>query len=277
MRIFIIKSLFCPNDIYYEATTNSIVKINIFFNLLQSQTKMNSLTPIDADILYIGWINTYSEKFDTFISLLNSSFSSIYKELWALNYGKYRIYNYIIKFCKDNPDKYEYIIYLDHDIYFDIKTLNMYQFLYKLKDYRINDKKLGLIAFNQLIDNRHRTDIDNNKKIILFESQLFGSIASGAFILFMNVINDMDYFDMLSVYGLDDYHLTKKLSDMGYANVVIGNVHVMHPFDNNKSYVIWKKNQVLKLIKNKSSNYFQQIQQSINFWKDNDFEKNKYQ
>lgn len=280
MRILIVKSVFCPNDLYYELSVITILKISLFIKLLIA--KNSDLT---FDVLFIGWINEYSIRFDEFLRLYQIEFGRVHKELWGLNYGKYKVYNYMIDFVNSSAS-YDCLIYLDHDIHFDFSSVDTFPLIQYLKDHKINEHKVGLVAFNQLGDVRHQKDIyetihkltckrsDIDSVLNILVPSRTGSIASGCFLIFTDVVANMKHFDMLSIYGLDDYYIDTQLIESGYINVVIDNVYCIHPFDTNIDYVAWKKNHMLNLItglntrdpsKHKTT-YYQEVQNSINFW-----------
>jgi len=268
MKFLLVKSLFCPNQQYYETTIKSIVKINIFMKLLD-----NSIDLL-VDVLYIGWINNHTDAFDKYLQLCGSQYSNIYKELWKINYGKYKIYNNMIDFVKWMKQKninYDFIIYLDHDIHLDFDSIDLFRSISSLEKYQIDSSRLGICALNHMEDIRHQTDIYADQYTAcdfqILRPTRVGSIASGAFIIFPDVLIRLDRFDLLTIYGLDDYQLDQKLINMGYVNVVIGNLFAVHPFDDNKQYTVWKKNHLLQMIDGKcQANYYLEIQESINFW-----------
>jgi hypothetical protein len=273
MKFLLVKSLFCPNQQYYETTVKSIVGINIFIKLLKSNLS------VSIDVLYIGWINSHSDAFDKYLQLCEPEmkllYSNIYKELWKINYGKYKIYNNMIDFVKlmkQTDNDYDFIIYLDHDIYLDFDQIDLFQSVSLLENYRIDSCRLGICALNHLEDIRHQTDIYTNQYTAcdfqLLRPSRVGSIASGAFIIFPDILIELNGFDILTIYGLDDYQLDQKLITLGCINVVIGNMFAVHPFDDNIQYSAWKKNHLLRLINGESqkNNYYLEIQESINFW-----------
>lgn len=272
MKILIIKSLFCPTKQFLDVTIKSIVKTNIFFNLLN---KKNSDHRTCSDILFIGWINKFESDFLSFINNYHLIFQNIYQDFWYLNYGKYELINRAIDYSKQYSD-YDFILYMDHDVYLDFNSVNLFINIQNLQKFTIGGKTLGMIAFNQVQDTRHQNDIFENK-IICDELELVypsknGAIASGSFIMHPNCFVSMSHFDKLSIYGLDDYYLTEKLLELNYINVVISNINIVHPFDSNHKYTAWKKNHLLKLINRVNNDhkdnhsYGIDLQESINFW-----------
>jgi hypothetical protein len=270
MKILIIKSLFCPTKHYLDVTIKSIVKTNIYFNLLD---KKNCNDHIFSDILFIGWINRFEKDFLSFIENYKLIFENIYQDFWYLNYGKYELINRIIDFSK-KINNYDYILYMDHDVYLDFNSVNIFIHIKNLQKFTIDNKPLGMIAFNQTQDVRHQNDIFENK-IMCDDLELVypsknGAIASGAFIAQPDRFASMTHFNKLTIYGLDDYFLTGRLLELNYINVVISNISIVHPFDSNDRYSVWKKNHLLKIInvRNNDSMYSIELQESINFWND---------
>jgi len=282
MKILIIKSLFCPTKHYLDVTIKSIVKTNIFFNLLNKKNCDNHTSP---DILFIGWINRFETDFLSFIKNYQLMFQNIYQDFWYLNYGKYELINRVIDFSKKYHD-YDFLLYMDHDVYLDFNSVNLFINIQNLQRFTIDGKTLGMIAFNQTQDIRHQNDIFENK-IMCDDLELVypsknGAIASGSFIIHPDRFATMVHFDKLSIYGLDDYYLTGRLLELNYINVVISNISIVHPFDSDHRYSVWKKNHLLKLINcidnchghKNDSMYSIDLQESINFWNNISTESN---
>lgn len=243
MKILIVKSVFCPNKNYFNITCNSLHKVNNYIKQFD----------IKFDLLLIGW-NSFNFDYD------NLSFDSIFTEFWPINYGKAKIFNSCIDFVKNS--KYKNLIYLDHDIYFDE--------YFDLKKISEITPKYGLVAFNHRMDCRHRPTIYINSSNfdelrIVWPNDDLG-IASGAFIIDADKFRNLEYFELDSVYGLDDYHLCQQLTKQNYRNVVIANCYIIHPFDNNKEYGEWKKDNVKRMINN-DLHYYRNIEESMNFFK----------
>lgn len=265
MKILLVKSVFCPNKEYLDITIKSLIKTNIFIEFIQKKYDY-----IEFDLLLIGWVNKYKQLFDTAIKLNKLFFDDIYFDLWTINYGKYKMLNNTIDFVNDCDINYKYILYLDHDVHFYMKNLNLFDSIKDLDKLEINEKKLGLVAFNQKEDCRHQLDIYENTyqylDLDLLWSNKLGSIASGGFIISIDAFKLLKEFDLITVYGLDDYKLTEQLDKNGLLNVVIHNIYIIHPNSHNVKYEDWKKNNIKKIINNKISSYYETIQDSINFW-----------
>ena len=251
MKILIIKSVFCPNKKYLDISINSLLKINTFPTV---------------DLLLIGWTNTHTYTQEIINIIPSLTFQIVHTEFWPINYGKCKIFNYVIDFIKQN-DTYTHIIFMDHDIWFDNITSTILESIINVTS---STQSLGLIAFNQKGDNRHRPTIyqnietNNNIKIIWPNDDW--SIASGAFIISTQTFKNINYFDLKSVYGLDDHYLCKQLTDKGYTNVVLANYYVMHPLDNNKEYKSWKNNNITKMLNKEDINYYMNIEESMNLF-----------
>lgn len=271
MKILIIKSLFCPTAEYYRINVNSLMCVNNCINSAMS-----------ADLYLIGWVYLYKNDLDSFILRNKMNFTKINKDTWPINFGKYKLYNRMIDIAKSYLS-YDIIIYMDHDVYFDKKnhdeltellcTINTLRYI------NIKSRHLGMIAFNQTDDVRHRPDIYENSidynGIKLVYPNCVGSIAGGAFLIFPETLSGMNYFDEITIYGLDDYYFDQQLIQKGYINVVLRDIYIIHPFDANNNYKTWKHDHLLKLIqkmkicdaeKGNKSDYYREIQDSINFW-----------
>lgn len=262
MKFLIIKTLFCPNKEFLDINLKSIIKSNIYIDL-------NKKSNYNFDLLLIGWSHVYQKKIDNFINFIKAIYDNIFVEQWVINYGKYKVLNYISEFIKKHRD-YTYILYMDHDLYFDLFTIKNLDELIKLLEIDINSKKIGLLCFNHKIDIRHQPTIYENilmdsNNIIVWPNDNC-SIATGAYLAKADIFSKLDKFELKAVYGLDDYYLCKKLSDMGLINVVIHNSYVVHPKEHNNKYNDWKKNNIIKLIQNNQINYFQNIEESMNIF-----------
>jgi len=88
MKFLIIKSLFCPTYEYYETNMNSLMKINEHIELI----KMKCLD-VQFDLYLMGWIYLYEKNINSFISSHKINFTEIHKDLWPINFGKYKMYN----------------------------------------------------------------------------------------------------------------------------------------------------------------------------------------
>lgn len=248
-NILIIKSVFCPNEHYKNVTLESLAKLQQFYKNLEEYYKLN--------YYFIGW-TIYNDIINININ------SNIVTDFWNVNYGKYKIWNSIIEYSKLNT--YDLIIYMDHDIYFDMGYFfNLKTLIDNYNDY----DKFGLIAFNHKGDIRHQSTIYDNIEIINNNKFLWTkdetAIATGAIIIDFNIIKNLDYLSSNRLYGLDDYELCKKIKLLGYINTVIQNIYVYHPLDNYKNvsnYINWKKKCIVDVIKNNKINYDDLIKES---------------
>lgn len=266
MNFLIVRSVFCPNDEFYKISIDALLNL---FDFLEYEDKNN----INLDLFIVGWAkkNKYSCMISKMIDLKKYIFNNVIINMSPLNYGKYHIFNQI----KDlELDKYDFILYSDHDILFPLVLLskNVLMKMSGLFTNSINNKQIGLVAFNQLEDVRHQYDIYQNRIIInditcvYPNDECFGSIADGCFMTSASVFDVINYFDLITVYGLDDYHLIKKIHDKNMMAVVLSNIYIVHPHNDNDKYNKWKKDRILELINNKPRKYYELIQESINFW-----------
>ena len=262
MKILIAKSIFCPNTENLNITLSSLVKIDTYFKMLN----------IHYDLLLIGWINTFEKDITGLLKLHPFYYTNITKIYWNINYGKYKIINTIKQFL--NNKDYDLLLYFDHDVHIRILCDEAISHITTLLSLKINDKIPGLLVFNQKKDVRHQPDIYENQLIlqniqVCYPSNI-ASIATGGFAINVKIYCQMPDLELISVYGLDDYYLLKSINDMGFINIILMNDYIIHPFRDNKHYSQWKYNIISDLITNKyNSNYFQSIENSINFWNNN--------
>lgn len=260
MNILIIKSIFCPNEIFLQKMFDSIIKIDTYTNLFDKNNKYN--------LLLVGWCNQQENSIDLFIELLNPKLN-ISKIYWPINYGKYKLFNDLKVYADQNI--HQCIIYLDHDIYFDF-NFNTMMDINEISKLFLEDEiiKIGLIAFNQKIDVRHQSDIYDNQlkinNINICWPNTFGSIACGAFMINPVIINKLSDIALVSVYGLDDVALVTELNNNCYKSIVLENYYVVHPFTDNYIYNKWKYDMVMKLISGTNINYYQTIEDANNLW-----------
>jgi len=257
MRILILKSVFCPTEHYLDVTLSSLYKLSIFVNLI---------TDVEFDLLLVGWVHNFRSYIDLSSKLCKFAYNNIYHELWTLNYGKYKILNYMIDFINSSSNEYDCVMFFDHDVYLDILSISKFKSIANL----INNDKLGLIAFNQKGDVRHQIAIYENSdtigdlKIVWPNNDFIGPIATGGFILSKASLLKLDKFNLISVYGLDDHFLCKQLSNKKLLNIVINDIYITHPFDNNEKYILWKKENIIKTANGNIDNYFKNIEESMN-------------
>ena len=251
MTSLIIRTLFSPNKEYLTINMNGIINTSRYLN--------------GCDLLIIGWANDFQDEINQFIKNHKLNFGSIKTIFYHFNYGKKQIYNDLIQF----DENYEYYIFLDHDILFD-DVIDL-QSIYKLFDYQINGKNIGMIIFNQTEDCRHQHDIYTyHCKLINFNlcwPKKNESIACGSIITKKIFFSNLVKFDLDSVYGLDDVYLTNQYDTLGLAKIILQDIFVIHPFDQNISYCQWKKESVIKMINGKKNNYYADVLESKIFWK----------
>lgn len=264
MKLLLVKSLFCPNAIYLQQNFNALTKLDCFFKLLNSNS-------IKIDLYLIGWANIYAQEIDIYLKLIKFNFNRIIKQYLPINFGKYYFFN-IVKESEHICD-YEYIMYMDHDIYLEFNNFDTFQEIFALFDHKINNKYIGLIVFNQKEDCRHQKDIYENKtnvnNINICWPNIHGSIACGCFISKTNIFSCLDSFELLSVYGFDDMYLTKQFEKKNYITVVLEQIYVIHPLYVNKIYDKWKSDVIINLINGKKYDYYRMIEESMNMWQNN--------
>lgn len=253
--IIVIRSIFCPNDHYYKVTMEGIDNMLKYF--------------LDVDVIYYfyGWVREKTH----YISLKHYlDDNGFFGDLCRINYGKLYHFSNLINLLSSGEfllqDDFENIlIYFDHDILLD-GTLD--HDLLKNSISLFKNSNAGILAFNQLVDNRHQLDIYNNSflecDLELGRSDTIYSIALGAYIISYDCLLSLTL-SISSVYGLDDSIIIKSCIDNGYNVYVLLDYYIIHPFDTNLFYKHWKINMVSKLIENDIS-YMNSIESSLNFW-----------
>ncbi|QKF94563.1 nucleotide-diphospho-sugar transferase [Fadolivirus algeromassiliense] len=267
MKISIIKSIFCPTDKYFNISCNAIKNLCELIN-------NNIDNSLNFDITIIGWIKQQHYG-DDIIKIVDDNInnnSNIRYILWNLNYGKYYMFNKLQEIIDNNTS---YILYADHDILFNIDHIKLFSDLIALYQYKINNKNIGLIALNHLEDNRHKISLYcNENKITINDTTLYyisnndyGSMACGCIFLSYECFKLLNKLDNISVYGLDDFNIIKKINDNNYISILTPHISIIHPFDENVEYIKWKENTVKLLIENKQFDYYKSLESSINFWR----------
>lgn len=254
-KILIIRTIFCPNSKYCDITIKNLV------NLFES---LKSVRGYDMIVHICGWSNGFKARINSIIDV----YSSLYKinvEYWQVNYGKYKMLNEVVL---KNSEKYEYIFYSDHDIYFPNGVVELLTAAVNIFR-RETNYKIGLVAPNYLGDNRHQGTVLNSNELFgeLKKQYDMTSFGLGCYIAIAKYFGS-EKLEYVSVYGLDDYYLSKRLFDNGYLCVVMENIYVEHPYDDNKEYDEWKVNIVNKLITKKNI-FGSSLEDSINFWNSN--------
>lgn len=262
MKLVIVKSLFCPDKDYLNKNFDSLIKLDAYFKILNNPT-------IEIDLYLIGWSYLYSKEIETFLKLIKLCFRNVIKIFWPVNYGKYKIFNSIQDHLKSKT--YDYLFYLDHDIFLEFKNFDTFVSLPTLFDQIIENNKIGLVVYNQSEDCRHQKDIFENKlncnNIDICWSNSKGSIACGSFLVKTSVFLELEPFNLDSVYGFDDMILIQKLADKNYASIVLEKIYVVHPYFKNQLYDKWKYDTIVCLINGKKFDYYAMIEESMNMWK----------
>lgn len=267
--VFILRSIFCLNEYHTSISCNNIINL---INLIKTQLINNKKITLHI----IGWCpkDEYKNRIIESINICNITkyCENFILDLWNNNYGKSKIFQHIINQVQIN--NYDRILYTDHDILFSHEyDNNIFDILEKYLDtsnYVINNKKIGLIAFNHKEDNRHQMDIYVNRleNLLYSESNNFTSIATGAFYSISSIFNNNNIFynenkvisNIKLTYGFDDYKLLKMVNENGYYFVVIDDIYIIHPYHQQSDifchncnkyhdFALWKKEQLKCLMK----------------------------
>lgn len=253
MNILICKSIFCPDN----------EQLNVTINSIEFMTKYLKDSDIIIDYYFVGWcMNKYRDTIINFIKNKKINHSILF---FDINLGKYEIINKIIEKISD---RYNYFIYFDHDIIIQQDFYNRLHKIGAIMMQKINDKPIGLLAFDQLDDNRHSNSAYNNQcnNICYPDDNIYGAVADGAFVGNIECFKDIEKLQPMSAYGMDDYYLSKKIKDNKYLCCIINDIYVQHPYEKNDKYKKWKKYIVEKTINSSENIYFLTVEDASNFW-----------
>lgn len=250
MNLTIIKSIFCPNDAYFKKTLDSLFDLNRL--LLPNR---------DFKLIIIGY--TKKQEYIDKIKSIHFMVTPIY-HIFNVNYGKVFMLNHLIKNFDKNTGE---LLFLDHDILVN-NHLNRKLISESLAvlNHAINGKSIGLVALNQMNDNRHMNFLIKAHKRVKINSHsvhytdLDGCVGIGAFFMKWDVLRAIGQLELKNVYGTDDYLLAKRLRENGMLLGIIDGIAVNHPYDSNKEYTKWKK--TISSI----DNYWLSVEESNNFW-----------
>jgi hypothetical protein len=241
-KVLVIRSIFCPDTLNVSICIEGLINI----------AKLVSMAPEQFDFSFgiVGWCKKVEMIEEIRNAIKQLPYNIIKFDMWDHNYGKFCVMNQIIALCKNV--KYDCVIYSDHDIIFPIDpSLFPTVKKYLSADIVINNRPIGLVAFNHIHDIRHQYDIHtahhNEYYNIIYPqwSDNFTSIATGAYFARAELFTMLDPFTPLSVYGFDDYYLLKKISDIGFCAAVHKELYILHPFrEQNNNYIKWKQMQM---------------------------------
>ena len=237
----LIKSIFVPTKRHYGICRDSILN------------NLNNLRSQISEIYVVGWVGKqFRRDMEKYLLYLQKCTDiQIRTELWSGNFGKY----YLFKNIKLDHQNY---LYLDHDILLSGT----------LPDYRDLNHMFGILYLNQKGDCRHKHlgeihVVDGHR---VSQETHPGAFASGAFISTRKVMQEIqDKIELKSVYGLDDYHISKISSEAGYRNGLLIDTYVHHPPEPSEEYTEWKAEQIRSVINGKT-NYGRSIEEANNFW-----------
>jgi hypothetical protein len=256
-KIIFIKSLFCPNQTYFNITYNSILNnINYILSL-----------NLSINIILIGWIKKeFYDKINLLIQIVSNQINIIFIP-WDVNYGKIKLYYEFNNIAKNVG----YILYADHDILFDLTKTKMQKILDEI-DKLFSIYNFSLVVFNQLEDCRHQTslldNIENYNDIMFGISESNIDMGGGCFIIKNIKMKDPLYYH---VYGFDEKYLISCFENKKCGLLL--DYYVIHPYDfndNNLNYKKWKINKIISQIdiydKINDDEYKKQINESYLLW-----------
>lgn len=235
MKLLLLKTIFIPDENFIVTNINSIYSvINI----------CNTLNKYMITIRYEGYV--IPSCYIIFIYLLNKIKYERHINIKYVFHNKNVGKKYILQNSsyETNYDKY---LYIDHDIIFILNIQYFLTYCLNMIDCILNDKIIKLLSFNHLIDIRHnfincKMHVINNVNVMYSDDNV--NITSACFItdkltwsLFSNINVDI-------IYGDEDIVIGNILNINNYANVIICDYYVIHPYEKNKIYTNWKWNQI---------------------------------
>lgn len=251
MNLTIVKTVFCPNDTYFNTTINTLFDLNRVL-----------LPNCDFKLVIVGYIKKkeYEKKIREIHFMCPVAF-----KFFTVNYGKVYLLNWLMEYNDTQQDGY--FLFLDHDILiYGFLNRRLITDSISVLDSTIDGKSIGLLAFNQHNDNRHMNFLiqSHHKKTVNSYDVHYtcspGCVGIGAFLMSWKVFSKLQKIELKNVYGTDDYMLSEQIKDHGMLLGIINSIYVNHPYDDNKEYMAWKKNIV------NCDNYWLSIENANNFW-----------
>ena len=285
-KILIVKTLMCPTSSLFSATFDGIYSMIEYIrdNEIHKYYKIK--------LFAIGWVPTKDcrQMIKKLIKQHKYLFNSIKIHFFNINYGKYfmlKLIPLLIQRKYKTKNKIKFILYLDHDILFDMSETDLFQYVEKVFDKNpiVKEKMIGIICPDQIDDNRHQSNMCyqyykmSNNFLYYPEEGNYLAIASGCMFIKNNptvlkVFNDLS---IASVYGMDDYLIQEESQKNNLMVILLKDKHIRHPYERNILFKKWKLQTVEDIINNDDEtndrSYFKSLTSSINFW--NGFNHNK--
>ena len=245
MKITIIKSIFCPTINFVDVLIQSIIKTTTYLQLNYSDNTY--------DLLLIGWASKFKKNIDFFFKINKLLYTNTKIIYFDDNYGKSYLMNIIIDEIINHNIISDYLIYLDHDVWFDFNTIGSITdvVIPELFDHGINNNTIGMIFYNHLQDTRHQYTIHENQTSICGVNLCWThnryAYASGAFITPTKLFGTMPNIDSKKIYGFDDYQLVENILNSGRDVVVARDYYIIHPHAklDNINYYYWKLHMII--------------------------------
>lgn len=131
---------------------------------------------------------------------------------------------------------------------------------------------MGIISFNQEEHNCHLLQIMDHKifhknhEIIWSSSN--GGIAGGCVLIQTEIFKEINGYRVMGVYAGDDAFLFKDIKSKGYLCGLIKNISVIHPYDDNRGYQLWKLHVCTRdSYGNQNIDLEEKIEESMKIWK----------
>lgn len=219
MSILVVKSLFIPDHRFIDQNTQSIDSLLYYLS-----------TKKDYDIYLIGWVNLDINQ--DFIDKIKERYSSnVNIVIWEENLGKIHLLSKCIPdLCRD---KYDYVLYSDHDIIFIDDILDI------PKESIIG----GMVCYDQLGDNKNNQIVYHNKITICGETFYYGFdniyMATGCFICPIDIAKKFSGLVSDRLYGNEDILIGNLIVSLG-GKTLLSNKKIFHPYDFDEEYKKWK-------------------------------------
>ena len=252
--ILIVQCVFCATSEQLHSALSSLQSME---QIIKSQK--------DKFLIHLeGWFKT-NDLYNSYKQYVNKINLNISLKRNGINLGKAYILNKI-----SVPTDVKYILYMDGDL----KIKNVPFLSERLKS--MQEKVGGLIVLNQTGDNRHNMSVYVNSLRMSgyqnFLETMYNpnngiGVAGGAFFI-SKCLYERRRYPMLTIHAIDDMIWIKQLIECECEVMIIHDICVEHPFENNKKYFEWKiSNRKRALNKIFDWNeYIKQINESHLYW-----------
>ncbi|VBB18582.1 hypothetical protein YASMINEVIRUS_1045 [Yasminevirus sp. GU-2018] len=278
MLVLVIKTILAFNESFIKTNIDSLNSL-----LRMTRTVSNQKISFDVRLVgWIDpkQKQAFSEEYSQTVLLHSNDCDigtkcNIECDVLSENHGKLYAINKIVS--KLNVDNYDKIIYADHDIVFDDSSVEYLKrhLCDTVFDRKIEGRTLKFISFRQRQDERHnpiiytKTITLNNKShnepdacacTVSHNATFYNysddnvHVATGCFITDSYGIKIVSQLSIKTenieqnvkqnVYGDEDVLIGERLNQLSLVHVVLRDYYVVHPFDIDVSYSVWKRNMI---------------------------------